>query len=111
MPDLPYKVRMSTTSGPMVPESTGNSRLLPSGSVSVDFLSMIVTRLCELSSSVLGGSKQRHDVVEVRFVPVAAADHDVPEIVVREFKDFVQAGDAAYFEISVVGKKALQNQV
>src|SRR3954470_14365673 len=45
MPDLPYRVRMSTTSGPSVPGSTGKSSVLPSGSLRVAVLSAMVVIL------------------------------------------------------------------
>src|SRR6185436_1397702 len=85
MPDLPYSVRMSTTSGPSVPSSTGKSRVLPSGSLSVAVLSAMVV--------ILSGAEARHDAGVLRVVVVAAPDHDVPQVVVGQLEEGVQGRD------------------
>src|SRR5512138_1461451 len=100
MPDLPYSVRMSTTSGPSVPASTGKSSVLPSGSLRVAVLSAMVF--------ILGGAKARHDTGELRVVVVAAADHDVPEIVVGQLEKRVQGRDVL---IAQRGDDPLQNEI
>src|SRR5204863_13626 len=67
---------MSTTSGPVLPESTGNSSDLPSGSLSCAVLSAMVF--------LSGGAQARHDILELRLIGFAAAGDDVPQIVVRQ---------------------------
>src|SRR6476661_7499452 len=83
MPDFPYSVRMSTTSGPVLPVMTGNSSDFPSGSFRVAVLSAMVVYL-------LNGAQSRHDVLEVGLVPVATPGNDVPQIVVREIEQLAQ---------------------
>src|SRR5207344_3359221 len=100
MPDLPYSVRMSTTSGPIVPSSTGKSSILPSGSLSVAVLSAMVV--------ILSGAKARHDAGELRVEVIAAADHDVPEIVVGKSEKRVQG---SYILIAQCGDDPLQDEV
>src|SRR4026209_749418 len=100
MPDLPYSVRMSTTSGPSVPASTGKSSVLPSGSLRVAFLSAMVV--------ILSGANARHDSGELRVVGVAAADHDVPEVVVGQLEERVQG---RYILISQCGDDPLQHEI
>src|SRR2546422_9584468 len=69
---------MSITSGPMVPASAGNSRLRPSGSLTVVIFSMVVLPL--------DGAQPRHGLAQVRSVPVAAPADDVPQIVARQIE-------------------------
>src|SRR3954467_4302166 len=73
---------MSTTSGPVVPGSTGKSRDLPSGSLSVAVLSAIVF--------LLGGAQPQDDVVQVGFIAIAAPRDDVPQIVVGQVEQLAQ---------------------
>src|SRR6267142_6923751 len=100
MPDLPYSVRMSTTSGPIVPSSTGKSSVLPSGSLRVAVLSAMVV--------ILSGAKARHDAGELRVEVVAAADGDVPEIVVGKLEKRAQGRDIL---IPQCGDDPLQNEI
>src|SRR5947207_16018101 len=73
---------MSTTSGPVLPESTGNSSDLPSGSLSCAVLSAMVF--------LSGGAQARHDILELRLIGFAAAGDDVPQIVVRQVEQRAQ---------------------
>src|SRR2546425_165431 len=82
MPDFAYSGRMSTTSGPVLPESTGNSRLFPSGSLSVAVLSAMVF--------LSDGAQARHDILQVRLVVLAATRNDVPQVVVRQIEQRVE---------------------
>src|SRR5690242_8131383 len=75
---------MSTTSGPMVPGSTGKSSDLPSGSLRVAFLSAMVFPL--------GGAQAGNDRLQVGRVVVAAPDDDVPQVVVRQIKERRELG-------------------
>src|SRR5258707_4894668 len=73
---------MSTTSGPTLPESTGNSSDLPSGSFSVAVLSAMVF--------LSGGAQARPDIFQVRLIVLAAAGDDVPQIVVGQVEQRVE---------------------
>src|SRR3954468_621779 len=84
MPDFPYSVRMSTTSGPVVPESTGKSSDVPSGNFSVAFLSAMALPLC--------GAQARDQMSQVGRKAFAASDDDVPQIVVGQIEDLGQLG-------------------
>src|SRR2546430_11135138 len=75
---------MSTTSGPVLPASTGNSRDFPSGNFSVAVLSAMVL--------LSGGAQARHDILQVRLVVLATPGNDVPQIVVGQIEQFRQAG-------------------
>src|SRR4051812_39018634 len=83
MPDLPYSVRISTTSGPVEPLSTGKSSDFPSGSLRVAVLSAMVFYLSN-------GAQARHDVLQVGFVILAAPGDDVPQIVVGQVEQLAQ---------------------
>src|SRR3954452_13855546 len=82
MPDFPYSVRMSTTSGPVVPESTGKSSDFPSGSFSVAFLSAMALPLC--------GAQARDQMPQVGRKVFASSGDDVPEIVVGQIEDLAE---------------------
>src|SRR5881394_2633260 len=73
---------MSMTSGPVLPESTGNSSDFPSGNFRVAFLSAMVF--------LSGGTQMRHDVLQVRLIVVAAARDDVPQVVVGQVEQLRQ---------------------
>src|SRR6266850_2136674 len=73
---------MSMTSGPRVPESTGKSSDLASGSLMLAVLSAMAVPL--------GGAQARHDVLQVRWILLAAPRNDVPQIVVRHIEQFGQ---------------------
>src|SRR4029079_18814779 len=83
MPDFPYSVRMSTTSGPVLPVMTGNSSDFPSGSFRVAVLSAMIVYLSNSAQS-------RHDVSQVGLVPVAAPGNDVPQVVVGQVEELAQ---------------------
>src|SRR5262245_31315169 len=109
MPDLPYSVRMSTTSGPSVPSSTGKSRILPSGSLRVAVLSAMVVILSGAEWTRHGsGAQARNDTGETRVVGVAAAYHDVPEVVVGQLEQRIQGRDIL---ISQYGDDPLQHEI
>src|SRR5258706_2754105 len=77
---------MSMTSGPVLPESTGNSSDFPSGSFRLAVLSVMVF----LSGGASGGTQMRHDVLQVRLIVVAAAGDDVPQVVVGQVEQLRQ---------------------
>src|SRR5258706_12580457 len=77
---------MSMTSGPVLPESTGNSSDFPSGSFRLAVLSVMVF----LSGGASGGTQMRHDVLQVRLIAVAAARDDVPQVVVGQVEQLRQ---------------------
>src|SRR2546428_6261266 len=92
---------MSTTSGPVLPESTGNSRDFPSGSFSVAVLSAMVFPL--------GGAQARHDVLQVGLIFLAAPGDDVPQIVVGQIEQFGEARiDVRAFQIVIEHDVELQ---
>src|SRR5687768_13001235 len=97
MPDLPYSVRMSITVGPIDPDSTGKSSVLPSGSFSVAFLSMD-------SSSAGAQALHRRAIPFVH--QVAATAHNVPEVVVGGIEQLRQHPVLRMFQ-----QVALENQV
>src|SRR5882672_9973807 len=74
---------MSTTSGPVLPESTGNSSDFPSGSLSVAVLSAMVF--------LSGGAQARHDIFQVRLEVLATPGDDVPQVVVGQIQQFGEA--------------------
>src|SRR4051812_8941850 len=80
---------MSTTSGPVVPFSTGNSSDFPSGSLSVAILSAIGFSLT-FAFSWLRGAQARDDFLEVGFVAIAAPRNDVPQVVVGQVQELAQ---------------------
>src|SRR3954451_11202400 len=100
MPDFPYSVRISTTSGPSVPGSTGKSSVLPSGSLRVAVLSAMAV--------ILSGAKARHDAGELRIEVVAAADGDVPEVVVGKLEQRVQGRNVLILQC---GDDPRQNEI
>src|SRR3954464_3191143 len=109
MPDLPYSVRMSTTSGPSVPGSTGKSSVLPSGSLRVAVLSAMVVILSGAEWTRHGsGAQALHDTGKLRVVVVAAADHDVPEIVVGKLEQRAQGRNVL---IPQCGDDPRQNEI
>src|SRR5512145_1252656 len=73
---------MSTTSGPVVPESTGKSRFLPSGSFSVAVFSAICIPLSSAQAS--------YRPLEPTVVSVAATRNDVPELIVGQLEQGAQ---------------------
>src|SRR5512135_437025 len=73
---------MSTTSGPTDPDRIGNSMLRPSGSLRLACLSTVF--------SLSTRPEAPDDLAQARFVLVAAAVHDVPQLVVRELEQLVQ---------------------
>src|SRR4051812_9015020 len=75
---------MSMTSGPVLPESTGNSSDFPSGNFRVAFLSAMVF--------LSGSAETRHDLLQVRLIIFAASRDDVPQVVVGQVEQFGQAG-------------------
>src|SRR5688572_15804336 len=91
---------MSTTSGPVDPSSTGKSSVLPSGSLSVAFLSVIWI--------TLGSPQARHRFLVAAVVAVAAPDDDVPQIVVGELEQRVQG---LHVFILQGGDESLQDQI
>src|SRR3954470_22980923 len=91
---------MSTTSGPTEPENTGNSSVLPSGSLKVAVLSAM--------ASFSGGAKAGDDFAQVGRIFVAAPDDDIPEVVVGEVEQLIQVFDLIFFH---AGKKFLENKV
>src|ERR1041385_48515 len=68
----------------MVPESTGNSSELPSGSFRIAFLSAM--------GSSSGGTQARHDALQLWRVVFAAANNDVPEIIVGQLEQGLELG-------------------
>src|SRR5688572_20558202 len=101
MPALPYSARMSTTSGPTDAGSTGNSSVLPSGSLRVAILSA-------MRSSLLRGAKARHDCTQLGGIVVAAPGHDVPEVVVGHIE---QRGEAGGFLVLQRGDESAEKQI
>src|ERR1041385_3251088 len=100
---------MSTTSGPSVPPSTGKSSVLPSGSLRVAVLSAMVVILSGAESTRRGsGAQALHDTGKLRVVLVAAADRDVPEVVVGQIEERVQGRDILIFQY---GDDPLQNEI
>src|SRR6185503_7927305 len=91
---------MSTTSGPVEPCSTGKSSVLPSGSLSVAFLSVIWITLSR--------PQARYGSRVPPVVPVAAADDNVPQIVVGELEQRVQR---LHVFILQDGDESLQHQI
>src|SRR5262245_34768955 len=89
---------MSTTSGPVLPCSTGKSSVLPSGSLSVAVLSAMVFSL--------SGAESRYGFREAGIVLVAAACNDVPQVVVRHVEKRVQRRI-----VRILDQISLKNQV
>src|SRR5689334_10314526 len=109
MPDLPYSVRMSTTSGPSVPGSTGKSSVLPSGSLRVAVLSAMVVILSSAGWARHGGGAQAlHDTGKLGIEVVAAPGHDVPEVVVGQIEKRVQGRHILVFQY---GDDPLQDEI
>src|SRR4051812_44298842 len=78
---------MSMTSGPVVPENTGNSSDLPSGSLrEADLSAMVFPCICFR----LSGSEPRHYILEVGLVDFAAPGDDVPQVVVGQVEEGIQ---------------------
>src|SRR5581483_7775303 len=75
---------MSTTSGPMVPSSTGKSSVLPSGSFSVAVLSAMALPLCR--------AQPRDQMTQVGRKVVASPDDDVPQVVVGQIEQLAELG-------------------
>src|SRR4051812_25000110 len=75
---------MSTTSGPVVPESTGKSSDFPSGSLSVAVLSAMAVPLCR--------AQARDQMTQVGRIVIATPDDDVPQIVVGQIKQLAELG-------------------
>src|SRR5919197_4695492 len=75
---------MSTTSGPVVPESTGNSSDFPSGSFSVAFLSAMAFPLLR--------AQARDHLPQVGRIVIAPPGDDVPQIVVGQFEELGELG-------------------
>src|SRR4051812_44904451 len=73
---------MSMTLGPMAPSNTGKSRVFPSGSLSEAILSAMVC--------FLGCAKSRDEVVQVGLVGIAAAHHDVQQVVVGQLEKLIE---------------------
>src|SRR5919198_6165477 len=73
---------MSTTSGPVVPESTGNSSDFPSGSFSVAFLSAMAFPLRR--------AQARDHLPQVGRIVIASPGDDVPQIIVGQIKKLRQ---------------------
>src|SRR3954467_13533490 len=78
---------MSTTSGPVLPESNGNSSGFPSGNFSVAFLSAMAFPLRR--------AQPRDHLPQVGRIVIATPGDDVPQVVVGQLK---QLG-----ELSIVG--------
>src|SRR5438270_1648298 len=78
---------MSTTSGPVLPESTGNSSDFPSGSFSVAFLSAMAFPLRR--------AQARDHLAQVGRIVIASPGDDVPQVVVGQIKQLA--------ELSIVG--------
>src|SRR5438270_5989942 len=75
---------MSTTSGPVLPESTGNSSDFPSGSFSVAFLSAMAFPLRR--------AQARDHLPQVGRILIASPGDDVPQVVVGQLQKFHQLG-------------------
>src|SRR5258708_15285920 len=73
---------MSAPGGPMVPDITGKSSVLPSGRVRLAFLSIVVP--------FLDGAQARHYPSKFRLVAVAAPADDVPQIIVGKIEELYQ---------------------
>src|SRR5688572_15238043 len=86
MPDLPYSVRISITCGPIEPECTGKSSVLPSGSLSVAVLSLAFFSM--ISSSAGAQALHRRAIPLVN--RVAATAHIVPNVVVGQVEQLRQ---------------------
>src|SRR5918992_2263257 len=91
---------MSTTSGPVVPESTGKSSVLPSGSLSWAVFSAMAVSLCS--------AKALYDGVQSGIVRVAAAGDDIPKVVVRQVEQLVEGTEFVIFQ---GGDEALENHI
>src|SRR5688572_2318518 len=90
---------MSTTSGPIVPDSTGNSSEVPSGSFSVAFLSM---------ARSLGGAQALDGFLQDLIVALAAADDDVPQVVVGKVQQRRRNRLGVLFQIALQDDVQLQ---
>src|SRR2546423_2629078 len=75
---------MSTTSGPVLPESTGNSSDFPSGSFSVAFLSAMAFPLRR--------AQARDHFAQVGRIVIASPGDDVPQVVVGQLKQLAELG-------------------
>src|SRR4051812_38171819 len=96
---------MSTTSGPIVPGRTGNSRVLPSGSFSVAIFSAMVVLLVGPS---LWSAQVRYDVPQPRVVLVAAPGDDVPQLVIGQIQQRIERRHVLILQC---GDDPLQNEV